>query len=76
MAPRAGPILVVIPGEPLALMVMPHLLSSQVESDLHKKHVIEAWGDQVQQKSKVGRGRALVLLVTRVGSQNGEHVEV
>ncbi|NXK84484.1 TCHP protein, partial [Amazona guildingii] len=24
----------------------------EVESDLHKKHVIEAWGDQVQQKSK------------------------
>ncbi|NXD50788.1 TCHP protein, partial [Corvus moneduloides] len=38
--------------EPLALMALLHLLYLQVESELHRKHVREAWGDQLTQKTK------------------------
>ncbi|NXU86766.1 TCHP protein, partial [Xiphorhynchus elegans] len=41
-------------GEPLALMAVPHLLCLQVELELHKNHVREAWGDQTTQKTKEG----------------------
>lgn len=45
--------------EPLALMALLHLFYLQVESELHRKHVREAWGDQLTQKTKVW-GVALV----------------
>lgn len=39
--------------EPLALMALLHLLCLQAESELHRKHMREAWGDQLRQQNKV-----------------------
>ncbi|NXX25111.1 TCHP protein, partial [Nicator chloris] len=38
--------------EPLPLMALLHLLCLQAESELHRKHVREAWGDQLTQQNK------------------------
>lgn len=49
------------PGAPgslrvlMALLAMPPLCL-QVESELHRRHVVEAWGDQLKQKKQVCYG--------------------
>lgn len=46
-------------------MALLHLLYLQVESELHRKHVREAWGDQLTQKNKVWGGSPGVLVLGR-----------